>query len=145
MPRPFRFPLQRVLDYRKQLEDQAAMALAEAQMAYDTQLARANGLRAALEAAEAEAAKPHSAAEFWLHRSYKEGLSTDLARVENTVISLASEVNKRRREATARAKERKLLEKLKEKQKARHVHEDLHAEQQAYDEMATLRFQPSDL
>jgi len=34
MPKPFRFSLQKVLEYRGQLEDQAKIALAKAQQAH---------------------------------------------------------------------------------------------------------------
>ncbi|THB66211.1 MAG: flagellar export protein FliJ [Desulfovibrio sp.] len=144
MARPFRFSLERVLDYRIQLEEQAKLALAKAQHAYTRQSDFVQSLRALLDEHEA---KLHSDENLtpqamWLWRNYKERLLQDLAQAEALLLTLARELNTRRREAVERSKDKKLLEKLKENQAARHALDEQTREQNEYDEMATLRYQP---
>jgi flagellar FliJ protein len=147
MPRPFHFSLQRVLDYRAQLEEQAALALAKAQQAYTAQTGKVEDLRAQIAAHEQSlyADGAPSAQSMWLWRNYKERLQHDLSRAEQRALELARELNKARREAVNRSKERKLLEKLKSNQAMRHEEDEKLREQKEFDEMATLRYQPQGL
>ena len=64
---------------------------------------------------------------------------------EERLLELAKELNKRRREAVAAARDHKLLEKLKQKQAAKHVKEEERKEQNEFDEMATIRFKPQNI
>ncbi len=148
MARRFIFSLEKVLDYRAQLEEQARLQLAVAQRAYQEQVARVSGLREALARHERSLNAddgPLSAADIWLWRNYKERLFQDLAKAEATMLDCAKELNKCRREAIVRSKDRKLLEKLKTRQAIRHAEEHKLAEQKEHDEMATLRYQPQAL
>ena len=144
MARPFRFSLERVLDYRGQLEEQAKLALAKAQYAYQIQTQQAKSLREQLAAHEESlfAKGAPLPQEMWLWRTFKQRLAQDLAAAETRLLVLAKELNARRREAVQRAKERKLLEKLKQNQAERHSKNEQQREQNEYDEMATLRYQP---
>lgn len=144
MARPFRFSLQRVLDYREQLEEQARLALAKAQHAYTAQSEQVKVLRQALAEHEGSlyAKGAPTAEELWLWRAYKQRLSQDLGQAEARLLDLAKKLNACRREAVERSKERKLLEKLKQNQAERHAQEEQYREQKEYDEMATLRYQP---
>jgi flagellar protein FliJ len=147
MPRPFHFNLQKVLDYRTQLEDQAKLELAKAQRAFQEQAAVTRALAAALGAHQESFAREGnlSAARIWLWRAYKDRLDEDLAQARITEAQLAQDVRTRRAELVERAKERKLLEKLKQNQGKRHELEENRLEQAQYDEMATLRHQPQAL
>ncbi|WP_027190991.1 flagellar export protein FliJ [Fundidesulfovibrio putealis] len=143
MPRPFRFNLQKVLDYRAQLEDQAKQALAKAEQAHQAGRARVehiqSSLSAHLEAMSQGGAK--SAADIWLGRNYAKRLAGDLYLAQQEEARLAQDVILRRQELVDRAKERKLLEKLKETQAERHARDENRKEQAEFDEMATLRYQ----
>ena len=143
MPRPFRFNLQKVLDYRTQLEDQAKLALAKAQHAHSEQVRAVQRLDAALSAHLEAMAKAdgQSAADIWLGRNYAKRLTEDLRQARLAESRLAQDVQFRRQELIGKAKERKLLEKLKETQAARHESEENRKEQAGFDEMATLRYQ----
>jgi flagellar FliJ protein len=147
MPRPFHFSLQKVLDYRSQLEEQARMALAQAQAAYAEQVRRTESLRKRL--AEHERNLYHdnqvNADELWLWRNYRQRLLDELRSAEARMLELAKEVNRRRREAVERSKDKKLLEKLKTQQALRHEQEEQYQEQKAFDETATLRYQSRDV
>lgn len=142
MTKPFRFTLRQVLDYRAQLEDQAKQALAKAQQALAAQrqaVARLDGtLRDHLEAMSRQ--ESASAADLWLGRNFAKRLSEDLAQARLLEHRLVQEVDQRRVELVERAKERKLLEKLKETQANRHEREENRKEQAQFDEMATLRY-----
>jgi flagellar FliJ protein len=143
MARPFRFNLQKVLDYRAQLEDQAKLALAKAQQLHQEQLRLIATLDETLAAhLDSMASKAtSSAAEIWLGRNYAKRLADDLTVARQTEARLAQDVVLRRQELVAKAKDRKLLEKLKETQAKRHDQEELRKEQAGFDEMATIRYQ----
>ncbi|MFZ5426542.1 MAG: flagellar export protein FliJ [Thermodesulfobacteriota bacterium] len=143
MPKPFRFSLQKVLEYRGQLEDQAKIALAKAQHAHREQTRAVESLDKAL-AAHLEtmaSAGEQTAAGIWLSRNYAKRLTGDLYLARQAEARLARDVQERRAELAERAKERKLLEKLKETQSIRHEREESRKEQSGFDEMATLRYQ----
>lgn len=142
MPKPFRFSLQKVLDYRAQLEDQARLALVKAQHAHQEQVKLVAHLdRTLAEHLDAMSrAKDSNAAEIWLGQNYAKRLSEELIEARVVEARLARDVHMRRQELTERAKERKLLEKLKETQAIRHEREESAKEQAGFDEMATLRY-----
>lgn len=144
MPRAFRFNLQKVLDYRIQLEDQAKLELAKAQRALQAQSEAARALVRALAGHEqARTERPSlSAAEMWLWLAYKDRLVADLAAAREAEAKLVQDVRVRRARLVECAKERKLLEKLKQNQGKRHELEESRIEQAQYDEMATLRYRP---
>lgn len=142
MPRAFRFSLQKVLDYRLQLEEQAKQAMARSQKSYQAQVQAVQSVRDSIAAQEQEmyGLKELTPQEMWLMRSYLERLQIDLQKAEQKMLQRARELNKARREVVTRSKERKLLEKLKQNQMIRHVQEEEKREQNELDEMATLRF-----
>ena len=145
--RPFYFPLQKILDYRMQLEDQAKMELAKAQQAYQRQVQLVEEMRQKLSEHEGRlySGESLSTAEMWLWRNYKERLLLDVQQGEQHMLELARALNQRRREAVVRAKDRKLLEKLKTNQMIRHADDEKLREQKEFDEMATLRYEPQTL
>jgi flagellar protein FliJ len=143
MPRPFRFNLQKILDYRSQLEDQAKLAMAKAQQAHQQQVRLVGEInRNLVEHLETMSqAASLSAADIWLSRNYAKRLAGDLFQARQREVQLAQDVQMRRLELVEKAKERKLLEKLKETQARRHEREENRKEQAEFDEMATLRYQ----
>ncbi len=145
MTRPFRFRLETVLEYRRQLEEQAKLALAGAQQAYRDAVAHTRRARQAMEAHDAAGAKAMSAAELWLWRNYKARLVQEVADAERRMMERAQSLNHARKEAVVRAKDRNLLEKLESKQKRRHDEEEAQREQKEFDEAATLRYSPQNL
>ncbi len=148
MPKPFRFKLEKVLEYRRQVEDQARMAVATAERELNVQTAKANDLRRKLiehDQMGAERKGEFNAHDLWLHRLYEQRLEQDLALALEEQARLALKLQQCRNEAIRRSTERKLLEKLKEKQAKRHtLHEEL-SEQKEFDENSALRHKPETL
>ena len=146
MSKPFSFKLQKILDYRTQLEDQAKAALAQAQAAYNAQAALAADLEERLRVHHDKAAESgKSANDMWLWRQYKEALEQDLSRERIVLNQLEHKLQQRRQEAIDRSKEKKLLEKLKENQTKKYHAQETAKELKENDEMATLRYKHEDL
>lgn len=138
----FRFSLEQVLRYRQQLEEQAMLAMAKAQAARDERLRQAEEYAAALMEQQVRLSKAADLTEQerWLISGYMAGLRHDLHRAKHDLISLEEELDRARTELIQKAQERKLLDKLKAKQAARHAADENQKEQRNYDEIATLRF-----
>lgn len=145
MGKPHIFRLQKVLDYRQQLEDQARLALAQAKARHEAQERAVADVEARLAAHVAKGfGENPTQADIWLWNQYREALTMDLAAARAELARLALILQNCRQEAVLRSREKKLLEKLKDRQaKKHHVAENL-AEQKEYDEMATLRHKRED-
>ncbi len=144
MPKPFRFNLEKVLDVRAQLEEQAKMELAKALAALRNQELLIKDLQNRLAAQDRAFAKKKTVtpADIWLWRTYKTRLAFDINQAKARLKILEAEAQKRRQEVALRAKDKKLLEKLKSNQAVRHAREENLKEQNEFDEMATARFEP---
>jgi flagellar export protein FliJ len=145
MAKPFAFRLQKVLEYRIQLEDQARMALAQAQARHDSQKRVIADIHMRLTAHVERGFGKHAVqADIWLWTQYREALDKDLATAKAELEQLASILQTRREEAVLRSRERKLLEKLKERQAKKHHVQESQQEQKEFDEMATIRHKSQD-
>ncbi len=142
----FQFSLQRVLEYREQLEDQARLAMSRAQQAHAFQQEEVAKIQSDLGRTDADLRnlKNPTVDEMWLYREYKERLLQDLAESTSRLDALAREVALRRTELIECSKERKLLEKLKQTQAQNFAREQQSREQKTFDETATLRHQDRD-
>ncbi len=140
----FKFKLEKVLEYREQLKEQAMQALAEATSRRNAVLRHLEDLRAALAEHRLKLLKRDCAehAERWLLGNYIKGLEADIAYAEKMLAILEEEVDKAREALIIKSQEYKLLEHLKEKQAQRHAQEENLKEQRSYDETATIRFRP---
>lgn len=144
---PFKFRLEQVRLYRKQLEEQAMQALAAAVMRRDglkERITRLEKERAAqlLALSRADAL---DAAERWLATSYVEALARDIKQAVQDLAQAEELVDERRVELVEKAKDRGLLDSLKEKQAERHLLLERQEEQRTNDETATLRYKPAAL
>lgn len=146
MVKPFSFKLDKVLDYREQLEEQAKAALAKAKAARDAQAAVVADFEAKLDAhmtKERESRK--SANDMWLWRQYKEALEQDISVARMDLNSLELKLQRCRTQAVERSKDKKLLEKLKSTQAKKHHEEESAREEKENDEMATIRHKSQDI
>ena len=121
----FRFSLQQVLDYREQLKEQAQVAYARVQTELLREETQAESLRRLLSDQEGK-----------LFSTLPADLNETLLRVR----SLTSLVEEARQELTRRARDHKILEKLKTRQAERHTRDARVQEQRTYDETAAIRF-----
>lgn len=143
MPRPFRFPMQRILDFRRQEEEQAQLALARAESELLRVRTRIEEVQAELSAAfeHLSSSLNMEANQFWIWNRYRDGLQFDLERLHSEWHEIDQKVNSCRQDLILKAKERKKLERLRDNQMMKHHHEELNREQKEIDEMATLRFE----
>jgi flagellar FliJ protein len=142
---PFRFRLEQVRLYRKQLEEQAMQALAQAVVHRDALKAHIAALQQTLAEQHLRLSRAEAleAAERWLIQNYASALKEDL---QNAGIALEQAeylVDQRRADLVQKATERGLLDTLKEKQAAKHLQLERQQEQHTYDETATLRYKPA--
>lgn len=139
---PFRFNMQRVLDYRAQLEEEAKIGFAQAQRRHTEAREALERLRTELSVQEARLYGEviESPGERWLLEGFVRGLKADAAATETRVQSLALAQEQARKVLATRATEKKLLEKLKERRQKQYVLEERLKEQHFNDEIATLRY-----
>ena len=142
MARPFVFKLEKVLEYRAQLEDQAKLALSKALHDMQEQAERVEELQRDLAACldEMSRIKQMTQPELWLWSGWRNRLELDKKLAQTKLDGLERLVEERRLDLVAKAKDRKLLEKLRAKQAVRHGQEEQRKEQSAIDETATLRY-----
>lgn len=139
---PFHFNLQKILNYRMQLEEEAKVRLAQVQQMYIKEEQRFEELQAQLAEKEPSLYRNFDmeAGERWLLENYVKGLRADMAATQLRLRNLHQMVEQARTFLLERAKDRKALEKLKEKQELRYREEERQKELKTNDETATLRF-----
>jgi len=147
MPPPFRFSLQRILDLRKQQEEQAQAELARAQSEHMVQQHHLERLRRDLDeiALQAGSSRAFDSAELWLWLRYRERILQDIEATAARVEELARKVERCRAEVVERSKERQKLEKLRAQRAMRYYEEQKAREQKELDEMAGLYHQKGPL
>lgn len=138
----FQFKMQKILDYREQLEEEARVRFARVQQMLLEEERRFEELRVLLQEKEAQRFQDLSmdAGERWLLENFIRGLRADMTESQLRLRSLHQMLEQARRELLARSKERKVLDKLKERQKERHMAEEREKERKINDETATLRY-----
>lgn len=146
MTKPFSFKLEKVLDYREQLEEQARAALMRAKAARDSQAEVVADLEARLARHKSEEGESRKTTnDLWLWRQYKEALEQDISVARLQLNTLELNLQRCRAQAVERSKDKKLLEKLKSTQARKHHEEESAREEKENDEMATLRHEPQDI
>lgn len=139
---PFRFSLQKVLDYREQLEEEAKNRFALVQRQYREAKAQLAALSSELETQEARLYGQviDNAGERWLLESFIKGLRADIEATTARVQNLRATRDEMRRILAARSMDKKLLEKLKERKYRQYLLDERLKEQRFNDEIATLRY-----
>lgn len=140
----FRFSAEAALDLRKRQDEEAQRALAAAEtLAQRAERAR-DDAQARLDATIAEASTRECEAgaltwQVW-YRNWIEGLRRDLARREHELQERRTEVRRCAARALEARRKRKSLERYRERSYEAWQDAVAHEEQQAMDELATLRF-----
>jgi flagellar FliJ protein len=138
----FTFPLEQVLRYRQQLEEQAMLRLSRAQSARNARRREADAYAVSLLTQQVKLSEPADLTEQerWVIGRYITALQQDLKTARNDLARLEEELDRCREELMLKARDRKLLDRLKDHQAARHMRKQAQQEQRDYDEIATLRF-----
>jgi flagellar FliJ protein len=138
------FQLQTVLDYRETKESQAQQSLAEARrMEHQLQqeLERLhNDLRRLENEQEAKQAAGLECRELLLYQNGKECRRSRMRELEARIASARQEVERKRQDLLRASRDKKLLEKVKERQSERLCQHLLKQEQERMDEIATTSF-----
>ncbi len=139
---PFIFSMQKILEYRAMLEEEAKVRLSKAQQMYKKEEAYFLSTQEQLQEKDREMCENRTmdAGSRWILENYIKGLQTDLSQSYIRLKQLHESVNQCKEMVLIRAKDKKVLEKLKEKQQERHHAEEREEERKNNDEIATLRF-----
>ncbi|BDV01586.1 flagellar export protein FliJ [Thermodesulfomicrobium sp. WS] len=138
---PFRFRLQQVLNYRERLEDEAKLALAQAESALAMERLRLKRLEEDLETARLGLLQEaRRAADFWLWQPYIQRLTEQRAASLRRLDELAAAVASCQKQLQQRSMERRLVDKLRHRHLQRHTYEENRRDQCALDETATLAY-----
>lgn len=147
MAKRFVFKLQKVLEHRERLEEDAKRALTRAQQDLEEGRGAYDRAREAVERHDhaLDGKKELTENDYWLHRNYAARLvqERDRARMQTTILEQA--VAAARENLAHAAKQRKVLEKLKENQADNHARQQALQEQKDNDEISTLTFRHEDL
>jgi flagellar FliJ protein len=142
--RRFEFRLERVLEYRRRVEEQAQAELGRLEMAR----AQAEGERRALDRRRAEAQEQHRE----LHRGELDLIGENLQRLFireldrrvaaklDEIRRLAESIEGQRAEVVRTARDRRVMEQLRERAYARYLEEQMRLEQRFLDEIGTQAF-----
>ncbi len=139
----FRFSLQAVLNYRTYLEQLAREETAKANLAvvqskerldqFSWDLSRsANQMEQAVE-------RGISAGAFRQHYLHLQGIEADIEYESRNQQILTKQLEEKRKDLTRKLMDKKVMERLQEKQKERFIRESLLAEQKQLDEVASLK------
>ena len=142
----FRFRLATLLRLREAVRDERRAQLAEAYLLDRQLLDRKSGLEQEITATKQSSQKASSAGPLDVDRlvqahRYELILRTEVGVLENQRTVLAAEIEKRRQALVAAETEMRILEKLREKQHARHREQEAVAEMKGLDELASRRHQ----
>lgn len=141
----FSFKMQKVLEYREQLEEEARVQFAKVQQLLLEERRRAEAIRDLLREQEAllYESSLNDSDQRWLLEHFIKGLRTDFSSAALRVRSLHQACEEARTHLLHRSKEKKILEKLKSRQNEHYTLEERLKEQRTYDETATLRYKAS--
>lgn len=139
----YRYRLEPVLKYRRDLEEMAQQKLGRQQFILDEQQKKLNELRAERQRMMADferrKGEPMPAP---LFASYTESLVYKESDIESQIRSVKTQqqaVAKARDELADKVRERKVLEKARERDQKKYIQEELRKEQKTNDEMMVLR------
>lgn len=139
--RRFRFALQRLLQYRMTLEEQAIQAFGQAQLHLRLEQERLNELKAIRGSLLANSSRTRrlSVPLLQVEQTYLQRLEECIEGQQQRVRIAEEELEARRRELVEAQRQRKVLERLREKHYETWKLENLREEQKLIDEIAVMR------
>lgn len=138
----FKFSLEKVLNYKEQLEKEAKAVLAELTGKSQMEKARYASLKdEELEQEKKLAQTPLSEqGQRWLLDNYIRAIRQDIRQTQINIAKLDEEIGKARQVLAEKSKDRKIMEKLKERHFEIFKKEEQLKEQRELDEIASIRF-----
>ena len=137
----FKFSLQSVLRYRGQQEQSARADYFECERLHKEKECQIADVEVAIINAKSNReTEGFNLNSYWLYEQYQRSLASDLERLQGELFGLASNMQKAKQVLLFRAKELKLLEKVRETQEQKYAKDEQYKEQRENDEMATSRF-----
>lgn len=143
MSKKFKFQLQPVLDQRKKIEDQKQQIVALRQRAHDEAQNELERLNTDFNTATAELRTLHkglSSDQLRLHYAHLQFLDRSIIAQIRVLAERRVMLDRARADLLAASKERKVVEKLKERRHEAFVAEELRVEQQELDDGNARRF-----
>lgn len=138
----FKFSLEKILTYREQLENEAKMEFAKVQTKLIAEKKRYADLKNEEILYEKKlAATPLSdLGERWLLDNYLRAVRADIVQTQLNIAKLDEELKEAQRHLAEKAKDKKIMEKLKEKHFELFKRQEHEKEQREFDEIASIRF-----
>lgn len=141
----FKFRLQTILDYKKDLEDQEKEKLAKILAKIEEAIAYKHHLQvtrqnATVELKEKQRAGGIDVNQLRFYTNYLKKLDNDIVQAELEIQKLRAMEKKQREALLEAAKQRQVYEKLKEKHKEEFDEEQAEIERKLIDELATIKF-----
>ncbi len=137
----FRFPLQKVLDYRIQQEEEAKLKFAQAQAELERLKKKQQKVEEEIEEIHSIFKQSKVVNHSWFFAECERSLMKERQELERDISQQFEITEEKKREYLARRLERKKMERLKENQKRAFYYEELKKEQKEADEISTLRFE----
>ena len=137
------FRLQRVLDFRRQHEEDCEHALRQVQLLHQQEAARLEALQTEAQAQEERLEKARglvlTPAELQGWQRYHQVLKQRIAAQQEILTQAAQAVAEQRQQLLIARQETKVIEKLRDKVQRRALLESARREQQLFDELALMR------
>ncbi len=138
----FKFRLEKVLLYKEQLEKEVKAKLAELNAQREQLKKRYESLKQdeLFQEQKLSQTPVNEMGERWLLDNYIKALRQDIQQTQKNISMLEMQIEKNRKELAEKAKDRKIMEKLKEKHFEYYKKEEQLKEQRNLDEIASIRF-----
>lgn len=138
----FKFRLEKVLLYKEQLEKEVKAKLAELNAQREQLKKRYESLKQdeLFQEQKLSQTPVNEMGERWLLDNYIKALRQDIQQTQKNISMLEMQIEKTRKELAEKAKDRKIMEKLKEKHFEYYKKEEQLKEQRNLDEIASIRF-----
>lgn len=138
----FKFRLEKVLLYKEQLEKEVKSKLAELNAQREQLKQRYASLKQdeLFQEQKLSQTSVTEMGERWLIDNYIKALRQDIQQTQKNIGMLDAQIEKTRMELAEKAKDRKIMEKLKEKHFEHYKKEEQLKEQRNLDEITSIRF-----
>ncbi|GAA0362106.1 hypothetical protein GCM10008932_13430 [Alkalibacterium iburiense] len=136
----YRFSMEKVLEWRADLEDSAHLLVKEKEEALQNEQARLEGLIKESRKLKSENLFKSSIDDLKRHSLYTELLDDKIVRQKLAIQTAETELDRAREQLKEAHKDKKVMEKLEEKEKKRYIEFVNKKEQEQLDEISTLSF-----